>query len=80
LMDSSQSPLRFTYNRGVYWTVSNRTPELSIGYDESYACRVFEDSGFSTKIHYGGWCGRPPIFAKEFGLGDQDIVLATKQS
>ena len=36
---------------------------------------VFSD----VTIHYGGWCGREPLWSQESGLGDQDIFVATRR-
>jgi ubiquinone/menaquinone biosynthesis C-methylase UbiE len=81
LMQSEGSSLSFKHHIAPYWLVTRRAPELSIGYDEPYVRDLFEDHGLSTGegIYYGGWCGREPLWSAQSGLGDQDIVLATKR-
>jgi SAM-dependent methyltransferase len=80
LMESGESSLRFNHDLGSYWLVTRKVPELSVGYDETYVREVFKRCGTFTdrSIYYGGWCGRPPSWSDASGLGDQDIVLATK--
>jgi ubiquinone/menaquinone biosynthesis C-methylase UbiE len=81
LMHSGASSLIFNHHPGPHWLVTQKTPELSVGYDEPYVRDLFESSGLSTNegIHYGGWCGREPLWSAGSGLGDQDIVLAMKR-
>jgi SAM-dependent methyltransferase len=80
LMRSGASSLKFNHQRRDYWTVSTRIPELSIGYGEHYVRHLFGTNGlFSAfEIHYGGWCGREPLWSNESGLGDQDLVVAVR--
>jgi SAM-dependent methyltransferase len=81
LMSSGAGSLIFTNDLGVYWTVSKRSPEFGVGYDETYVRELFDKRGLfgEKEIYYGGWCGREPFWSKESGLGDQDVVVATKQ-
>ena len=80
LIETGESSLRFNHDLGSYWLVSRTVPELSVGYEEQYVCDVYAKSVpfAQTTIHYGGWCGRPPLWSEESGPGDQDIVVATK--
>jgi SAM-dependent methyltransferase len=79
LMEAGISSLRFKHNCGSYWLVNKKLPELSVGYEDAYVRQVFEGSGLLPgEVHYGGWCGRTPFWSRESGLGDQDVVLATK--
>jgi SAM-dependent methyltransferase len=80
LMESSESSLRFKHRVDPYWLVNAKTPELSVGYDEPYVVDLYNKNDLLTEggIYYGGWCGRPPFWSHESGLGDQDVVLATK--
>jgi SAM-dependent methyltransferase len=79
LMKSGASSLVFNHDFGNYWTVSKRTPELSVGYDEGYVRQLYHGKGLFSdlEVHFGGWCGREPLWSPESGLGDQDLVLAT---
>jgi SAM-dependent methyltransferase len=80
LMDSGAGSLAFKHDFGNYWTVSTRTPELSVGYEEAYIRHLYEARSLFSDfdIIYGGWCGRKPFWSEESGLGDQDLVLATQ--
>jgi SAM-dependent methyltransferase len=81
LMSSGAGSLILTNDLGVYWTVSTRNPELGVGYDETYVRKLFDKRGAFGKreLYYGGWCGREPFWSDESGLGDQDVVVATKE-
>lgn len=78
LMELGRSALEFRHDLGSHWLVSRRATELSVGYEEQCALRAYETCGFGTSVHYGGWCGRAPFWSEKSGLGDQDVVLATK--
>lgn len=80
MMDAGKSFIRFTQDRGVYWTVNGKVPELSIGYEEGYIRELFERHGLSLadEVYYGGWCGRPVLWGDTPNLGDQDLLLATQ--
>jgi SAM-dependent methyltransferase len=81
MMEAGKGSLRFKHDHGTYWTVNDKVPELSTGYEEGYITELFERYGLSLAdgVHLGGWCGRPGLWGHEAGnLGDQDIVLATK--
>jgi len=80
MMASGQSSVRFKHNLGSYWLVNTKVPELSVGYDESFVADLYKSCGLIAErnIHYGGWCGRAPFWSEESGLGDQDVVVATK--
>jgi SAM-dependent methyltransferase len=83
MMDAGNGSLRFKHNHATYWTVNDKAPELSTGYEEDYIKDVFERHGLSLAggVHYGGWSGRPALWDNEAGnLGDQDLLLATKES
>jgi hypothetical protein len=82
LMDSGKSSLRFKHHIEPYWLVNTRVPELSVGYDDAYVRGLYarRDAFAEPAVHYGGWCGRPPFWSEESGLGDQDVVVATKRS
>jgi SAM-dependent methyltransferase len=77
-MDAGESSLRFRHELGTYSVVNTKVPELGVGYDEGYVRDVLNGLFGHTTIYYGGWCGRPPLWSPESGLGDQDVVLATK--
>lgn len=81
LMESGQGSNRFKYNRGSHWVVNEKVPELSVGYDEQYVRDFYKTYGLFAEmtIYHGGWCGRAPFWSPEPGLGDQDVVLATKR-
>lgn len=80
LMDSGAGSLVFNHDYGNHWTVSTRTPELSVGYDEGYIRELYGAASLFSEVDviYGGWCGRKPFWSEESGLGDQDLVLATR--
>ncbi len=81
MMEAGRGSHRFKHDRGEYWTVNDKVPELSIGYDEGYIRELFERHGLSLArgVHLGGWCGRPALWGDGAGsLGDQDLLLATK--
>lgn len=78
LMESGAGSLRLRHRLGPAWVVNTTVPELSVGYDEAYARDLYVRLFSDTTIHYGGWCGRPPLWAPESGLGDQDVIVATK--
>lgn len=78
LMESGRSSLRLRHRAGPAWLVSPGAPELSVGYDEGYARELYSRLFSDTALRYGGWCGRPPLWAPESGLGDQDVIVATK--
>jgi SAM-dependent methyltransferase len=81
LMESGKSSVRFKHRVEPYWLVNRRVPELGVGYDEPYIRSVYaRPAAFAEHvIHYGGWCGRRPFWSAESGLGDQDVVVATKR-
>ncbi|MDQ1570840.1 MAG: hypothetical protein QOF79_1514, partial [Actinomycetota bacterium] len=81
LMDTGASSLRLKHDLGTHWVVSTKVPELSVGYEETYARSVYDAGrGFSdVTVHYGGWCGRAPFWSAESGLGDQDVLVATRR-
>ncbi len=66
--------LGFAHDHGPYRTESDRNPELSIAYDESYVKGLFERVGLEIvePVRYGSWCGRPDCF--EY----QDTIIAEK--
>jgi SAM-dependent methyltransferase len=80
LMEAGESSLRFKHDLGTHWVVTTKVPELSVGYEETYARSVYDQGRrFSeVAVHYGGWCGREPFWSHESGLGDQDVVVATR--
>ena len=81
MMEAGKGFLRFKHDHGTYWTVNDKAPELSTGYEEGYVKELFERHGLSLAdgMYYGGWSGRPPLLQRQSGnLGDQDILLATK--
>jgi SAM-dependent methyltransferase len=80
LMEAGESSLRFNHDLGSYRVVNTKVPELSVGYDETYVRSVYEKCGpfVEPTVYYGGWCGRRPFWSEESGLGDQDVVVATK--
>ncbi len=83
IMDAGNGSLRFKHDHTTYWTVNDKAPELSTGYEEGYIKDVFERHELSLAggMHYGGWSGRPALWDHEAGnLGDQDLLLATKES
>ena len=41
MMDAGQGSLRFKHDHGTYWTVNDKAPELSTGYEERYIKDVF---------------------------------------
>jgi SAM-dependent methyltransferase len=80
LMDSGASAVRFNHRIGPASVVSAKVPELAVGFDEPYVRDLFEAQAFSLDgIHYAGWCGRPPFWSHESGIGDQDLVVAIKR-
>jgi ubiquinone/menaquinone biosynthesis C-methylase UbiE len=78
LMESEASSLHFKHDLGSHWLVNTRVPELSVGYDETYVREIYGRLFAETTIYYGGWCGREAFWAPESGLGDQDLLIATK--
>jgi hypothetical protein len=59
--------------------VNKKVREMSVGYDEPFVMSMFRDHGFEElAVRYAGWCGRAPLWEHHSGLGDQDVVLATK--
>jgi SAM-dependent methyltransferase len=81
LMESGRGSLRFKHDHGTYWTVNDKVPELSTGYEEGYITGLFERHGLSLAdgLYPGGWCGRRDLWSDGAGnLGDQDLLLATK--
>ena len=81
MMEAGKGSLRFRYDHGAYWTVNDKVPELSTGYEEGYVKELFERHGLSLEdgMYYGGWCGRPDLWGDGAGdLGDQDLLLAVK--
>ena len=80
LMRAGTSVVRFVHRAGPCWLVSTTTPELSVAYDESFVRGAYQRCGLfdEPRVHYGGWSGRPALWAPESGLGDQDIVVIRK--
>lgn len=81
MMETGKGSLRFKHDHGAYWTVNDKAPELSTGYEEGYIKDLFERHGLSLAdgMFYGGWCGRPDLWGDGTGdLGDQDLLLAAK--
>lgn len=78
LMERGAGSLRLRHRVGPAWVVNTAVPELSVGYDEAHARELYGRLFSDTTIHFGGWCGRPPLWAPESGLGDQDVIVATK--
>ena len=82
MMNAGNGSLRFKHDHGTYWTVNDKMPELSTGYQEDYIMDVFERNKLSLAngMHYGGWPGRPDLWDEGTGkFGDQDLLLATKE-
>lgn len=80
-MGAGEGSLDFKHDHGTYWTVNDKAPELSTGYEEGYITELFERHGLSLAdgVHFSGWCGRPALWGDETGnIGDQDLLLATK--
>jgi SAM-dependent methyltransferase len=65
--------MNFAIVRDGYRTVSVRTPEVAVGYDEHKIRDLINGHGFHIEepVRYGTWRGRP-------GLSLQDIVVARK--
>ncbi len=82
LMEAGKGSLRFKYDFGPYWLVSPKvSPELSVGYDESYVRQLYAGCGLELTDDsplLGGWCGRPGLGWQASALGDQDVVVATR--
>ena len=81
MMEAGEGSLCFKHDHGTYWTVNDKAPELSTGYEEGYITELLQRYGLSLVdgVHFGGWCGRPSLWGHEAGaIGDQDILLATK--
>ncbi len=78
LMREGRSDTRFKHHIAPYWTVDEKVPELSIGYDEQYVRSLFERLGVSARIevYYGTWSGRPEAYGP--GWESQDLVVAVK--
>jgi hypothetical protein len=80
LMESGASSVRLDHRIGPAWVVGTKVPELAVGYEEPYVRELLETRGlFADAIHHAGWCGRPPFWSHESGLGDQDLVVAVKR-
>jgi SAM-dependent methyltransferase len=80
LMESGASSVRFNHQLGPAWVVSAKVPELAVGYEEPHVHELHARHGLSLEgVHYAGWCGRPPFWSHESGLGDQDLVVAVKR-
>lgn len=79
-MRAGEGAVRFTHHIEPHWVLNPRNPEFCVGYDEPYVRALFERHGLRTggTIYYGGWCGRPPFWYEESGLGDHDVVVSTK--
>ncbi len=79
-MEAGEGALRFRIHRTPAWIISAQVPEYGIGYDEPHVRALFERYGFSIDdgVYYGGWCGRAPFWYAESGLGDHDVIVATK--
>jgi SAM-dependent methyltransferase len=81
LSASGRSVLTFKHDFGDYWTVSGKTPELSVGYAEEYVRELYEARNLfsSSEILFGGWCGREGRSGlRGRPLGDQDLVIAPR--
>ena len=80
LSAAGKGSLHFKHDLGTHWLVNPRSPELSVGYEEESVRDLYGRLFADTTVHYGGWCGRPPLWSDESGLGDQDVVVATKDA
>jgi ubiquinone/menaquinone biosynthesis C-methylase UbiE len=79
-MEAGEGALHFRHHLDPHWVINPRVPEFCVGYDEPHVRALYERYGLITRhtIYYGGWCGRPPFWYEESGLGDHDVVLGTK--
>jgi ubiquinone/menaquinone biosynthesis C-methylase UbiE len=80
LMNNPSCSVHFKEEIGPHWLVNPNAPELSVAYEEAFVIDLFRQSGLAAgdDIHYGGWCGRRPLWSDQAGPGDQDVVLARK--
>jgi SAM-dependent methyltransferase len=77
LMSTKQSIMKFTHNMGTHWLVSSRTPELSVGYEESFVKALHKQRGLDYRLYPGNWCGQPSPFPRR-EIAEQDVVVARK--
>jgi SAM-dependent methyltransferase len=70
--DSDRATIPFSVEEDGYWTVSRRTPEVAIAFEEQVIRALYERHGFEVgEIHHGAWSGVD-------GPSFQDIVVATR--
>ncbi len=64
--------LSFGHDGAGYRSVTRRTPEVAVGYDEADVLSMINDAAMSVvDIHYGTWSG-------DGGLTFQDILIAQR--
>jgi SAM-dependent methyltransferase len=76
-MPTKQSIMKFNHNLGTHWLVSQRTPELSVGYEEEFIKTLHETHGLEYRLYPGNWCGQPSSFPRR-DIAEQDVVVARK--
>ena len=76
LIERGLSTIDLRHEIGDARTVSDKQPELAIGFRENYIARLYERVGLemTRPVSYGSWCGR-----RDF-LSYQDQVLAFKRA
>lgn len=74
LMKTAKSTTNFKYNRGIYSTVDERTPEVLLAYDEAFILNLYKrlQLRITLPINFGWWCGRSSY------LSYHDIIVASK--
>lgn len=71
--ETLDEPLHFRFGDGVYRTVDQTVPELTVAYEEGWIRELHEELGLTIqRIDYGSWCGRRKY------LSYQDLVFAVK--
>jgi SAM-dependent methyltransferase len=78
LMSTKESSFKFTYEMGSHWLVSRKVPELAVGYEENFVRDLHEKHGLAWVLYPGYWCGQASHWARDSGLGEQDVLVARK--
>jgi cyclopropane fatty-acyl-phospholipid synthase-like methyltransferase len=79
LMASKDSIMQFKYDHGLYWLVSEKVPELAVGFQEEFIHQLHQRHGLNYHLYAGNWCGQPSQWPRG-EVAEQDIVVATKRA
>jgi hypothetical protein len=63
---------------GSHWLVSRKVPELAVGYEENFVRDLYEKHGLVWVLYPGYWCGQASRWARDSGIGEQDVLVARK--